>query len=145
MIEATAELGIQHLVAEFAAERGIPQLFVSATEGARGGLVGYTTPQFPGCWMCLQLALSDGTVPIPPSDPDGLTQPRGCASPTFTGTSYDLLPVVAQAARVAVAAAGDSELGPSAYVLSIPKGLDPPQWTSHALGPHLYVPALRSR
>jgi hypothetical protein len=100
VIDATAEIGVQHLISALVTDR--PVIYTWATEGAAGGAVVRVRPG-PGCWLCLQHALDDGTVPLPSADPEETIQPRGCASPTFTGANYDLAPVAAQAARVAVA------------------------------------------
>lgn len=73
-----------------------------ATEGAGGGMVARVRPGT-GCWMCLQLHIADGTLPLPSAIPGATLQPRGCAHPTFTGTSFDLATVANPAVRVAVA------------------------------------------
>lgn len=101
--DASAEIGVQHLLSDLARERGIPYLAISTTFGARGGLVTAIRPaQTEGCWLCLQHALDDGTIEPPPSDPAGLVQPVGCASPTFTGAGYDTLHVALAGVRAAV-------------------------------------------
>ena len=100
IIDATAELGVQHLLSDLAADK--PQIYVWATEGATGGVV-VRVRQDTGCWLCLQLHIRDETIAPPAAIPGATVQPRGCASPTFTGTAYDLAPVSNQAVRVAVA------------------------------------------
>jgi len=137
VIDATAELGVQHLVSTLAADR--PQLVVTATEGAAGGLVARVGGQR-GCWMCLQHALDDGTVPLPPSEPQATVQPRGCASVTFTGSSFDLAAVANQAVRVAVATLlGYDDAHQDVSVLSLhenTEALPAPRWHSQPLSPH---------
>jgi hypothetical protein len=71
-----------------------------ATEGGLGGAVARVVPSATGCWYCPQLRIDDNTIPPPPFATDGRVQPRGCAEPTWTGASFDALPLVAQAARV---------------------------------------------
>jgi len=104
VLDATAEFGIQHLLSDFAAERGIPYICASTTPGAWGGLV---FRQLPGaenaCWSCLQHAMTEGLVPTPLHDPRGTLQPAGCASPTFTGAGVDIQLVSLMAARTAIA------------------------------------------
>jgi hypothetical protein len=100
VIDATAELGVQHLLSELAVK--VPQLYVWATEGAAGGVVARVTAAN-GCWMCLQLHIRDRALPEPYRLEQDTVQPRGCATPTFTGTSYDLAAVSNQAVRVALA------------------------------------------
>jgi molybdopterin/thiamine biosynthesis adenylyltransferase len=135
VIDATAELRIQQLVADFARERGLPQLFLSATEGARGGQVALIVPSAGGCWFCWRShtqpdAEGRRLILPPPFDADGTVQPRGCASPTFTGASFDLAPIVAQAARVAAAAVGaQAPLSSTVWRCSIPEdNVEPPTW-----------------
>jgi ThiF family protein len=104
LYDATAEPGIQLLLADLAAERGIPYLCVSTTPGAWGGVI---FRQLPGpdraCWSCFQYAMRDGTVPTPLADPSGMLQPAGCAMPTFTGASFDIQTVSTMGVRMAVA------------------------------------------
>lgn len=144
LIDATAELGIQQALAALAEERGMPALFVSATEGARGGIVARIDPDAGGCWMCLQRALEDGRIPLPPHAPaeDLTIQPRGCSEVTYLGTGFDLLPIVAQAARCAASSLRDGAArGSVAYILSLPG--DPeeaPQWSRHPVERDLECP-----
>lgn len=101
VIDATAELGVQHLVSTLALPT--PQLYAWATEGAAGGAVVHTSGGR-GCWLCLQHAMADGMISMPPAEPEATVQPRGCAARTFTGPMFDLAPIANQATRVAVAA-----------------------------------------
>jgi hypothetical protein len=101
--DAAAEVGIQHLLADLASERGIPYICVSSTPGAWGGLLIRVRPkEAEGCWVCSQLALGDRTIPPPPADPQGGVQPAGCADPTFTGAGFDLVQVATAGVRLAV-------------------------------------------
>jgi hypothetical protein len=102
--DASAEVGVHHLLSALAAERRKPYLLAWATPGAWGGLVARIVPgKTEGCWNCLQWARADGTISNPPADPAGDVQPTGCADPTFTGTSFDLQQVALGAIRLAVA------------------------------------------
>jgi hypothetical protein len=133
VIDASAEIAVQQVVAYLADERGIPQVSVSATEGARGGIVARVMPGESGCWHCLQAALNEGAIPVPPHDEMGTVQPRGCGSRTFTGTSFDLLPVVAQAVRAATRTLLNGRAGADVFVLSLAAEDGAPQWSSHPL------------
>jgi molybdopterin/thiamine biosynthesis adenylyltransferase len=133
VIDASAEIGIQQFIAHLADERGIPQLTVSATEGARGGIVARIIPNESGCWLCLQQALYEGEIEIPPHDEMGTVQPRGCGSSTFTGTAFDLLPIVAQAVRLAVTTLLDGRSGADIFVCSLTNPSGAPQWAAHEL------------
>lgn len=136
LIDATAEIGVQQALAAVAADRGVPAIFVSATEGARGGLVARIDPAAGGCWMCLQLALEAGDIPVPAHAEPLTLQPRGCSDLTYSGAGFDLLPVSAQAARVAAATLtpGAASSGSIVFVCSLAEdNLAPPQWSSHPL------------
>ena len=138
LIDATAEVGVQQALAAAAEELGVHQLFVSATEGARGGLIASLDPVQGGCWMCLQLALESGAIPLPAHAEPATLQPRGCASLTYSGAGFDLLPIVAQAARVAAAVLSKKgAAGSRAYVCSLPSERPaPPQWSEHQIETH---------
>jgi hypothetical protein len=135
LIDATAEIGVQQALAFHANTRGLRQIFVSATEGARGGLVAKIDPAAGGCWLCLQLQLEDGSIPIPAHAEPLALQPRGCTSLTYTGAGFDLLPIIAQAVRVAAATLAEvSEPGSVAYVCSLGGDkADPPHWSTHTV------------
>jgi len=103
LYDSSAEVGLHHLLSDLAAERAIPYICVSTTPGAWGGRILRIKPgKTEGCWMCLQHATSDGTIPRPPSDPAATVQPRGCADPTFTGTGFDVAEVALNGVRLAV-------------------------------------------
>jgi molybdopterin/thiamine biosynthesis adenylyltransferase len=137
VIDASAEIGIQQFIAAIAEERRLPQVYAWATEGARGGAVARVLPGVTGCWHCLQLVFERGRIELPPHDQTGTVQPRGCASRTFTGASYDLLPIAAQVARVAVATllADRKENEGDVFVASLPGGISPipPAWRASPL------------
>jgi hypothetical protein len=146
VIDATAEIGVQQVLADLAAERGIPQLYVSTTEGARGGLVARVVPGVTGCWMCLQRYVDEKKLPAPPSDATATVQPRGCSSLTFRGAGFDIAPVIAQGARVGASMLSDQVIDDDdrrdVFVCAF--GEDqvlPPQWSSHRLTRHPECPA----
>jgi hypothetical protein len=134
LLDASAELGLQYLLSDLARERGLAQIYVSATEGARGGQIALIVPTRGGCWHCWGLHQRDRTIPLPPSDPAATVQPRGCAAPTFTGAGFDLLPITAQAARVASAALGGAVAQSTVWVCDMPDdGVGAPLWTPHEI------------
>jgi hypothetical protein len=137
VIDATAELGVQHLISSLAGD--LPQLYVWATEGAAGGVVARVRTGT-GCWMCLQLHIEHGTLPQPTAIPGAEVQPRGCAHATFVGTSFDLAPVSNQAVRVAVAELlGRSPAEQDVSICSLRDGEEwapVPQWESRAPAAH---------
>lgn len=139
VVDASAEIGVQQIIAALADERQVPQVYASATEGVRGGVVARVIPAATGCWYCLQLALDDGTVDPPPRDESGTVQPRGCASPTFTGANFDLLPIVAQATRVVAVTVTeqDARQGPDVFIGALSEdGLSAPTWRESSLDRH---------
>ena len=138
IIDATAELGVQHLISTLAAPK--PTLYAWATQGAAGGTVAHVAAGG-GCWLCLQHALADGTVPMAPSEGEAQLQPRGCATRTFTGSMFDLAPIANQAVRVAARALlGQLSVDEAVSVCSNqgPDGrpLPAPSWTHHELRVH---------
>lgn len=136
LIDATAEIGVQQALAAAASDRGLPALFVSATEGARGGLVARIDPIDGGCWMCLQLSLETGEIPLPAHAEPLTLQPRGCSDLTYSGAGFDLLPISAQAVRVAAATLSPAAAsgGSVVFVCSLAEdALSPPQWSAHPL------------
>lgn len=144
--DATAERGLQHLLSDLARERDIPYMCLWATPGAWGGVVARVRPAVGGCWMCLQYALTDGTICSPPADPAGSVQPAGCASPTFTGTAFDLQQVALTAVRLAVStltsddASGYPDAPWGVGVLSLRDPASgrqvPPTWVTYPLERH---------
>lgn len=103
ILDATAEVGIQHLLSDLAIERKKPYVCVSTTAGAWGGLIARVRPgATQGCWVCLQHALNNRDLPTPATKPDGFVQPPGCASPTFTGAGFDTAAIAEAAVRMAV-------------------------------------------
>jgi len=147
VIDATAEIGVQQVLAELAAERNIAQLYVSTTEGARGGLVARVVPGVTGCWMCLQRHLADKKeIPAPPRDETATIQPRGCSSLTFRGAGFDIEPVIAQGSRVAASMLSDDQVANDddrrdVFVCAFGEDrILPPQWSAHILVPHPECP-----
>jgi len=144
VIDASAEIAVQQILGDLANEANLPQLYLWGTEGAYGGVVARLVPGATGCWFCMQLAFEDGLIALPPREATGTTQPRGCGMPTFTGENFNLLPIVAQAARVAASTLLDTlPIGDDVFVLSLRDGERAaaiPSWSSHALTAHPRCP-----
>lgn len=148
VVDATAEDNASRAIAEAAMRAGKPQLYVWSVDGY-GGVVASIRPGVTGCYHCLSVALSDaGSIPPPPaaSDVAGTrTQPRGCSDPTFVATAVDLLPLVDQAARIAMSrltdgtADGYGHVPGDVYVLALraPDGtpIAAPEWRAYDLPP----------
>jgi len=104
LYDATAEVGIQHVLSDLAKEKHITYVSVFTTPGAWGGCVSRIRPGITkGCWMCLQHFWEDKAIPLPPEDSKELVQPAGCAAPTFTGAGFDIMEVVLTGVRLSVA------------------------------------------
>lgn len=99
VIDTTAEPGVQQLLANECWERGLPFIVGEAREGGHGGLV-FRQRRGGACWMCLKWHQDEGRFLPPFDETTGTVQPRGCASPTFTGAAFDLAPVSALVARL---------------------------------------------
>jgi molybdopterin/thiamine biosynthesis adenylyltransferase len=146
IVDATAEIGIQQLLAALADDAKISQVYVWATEGGWGGVVARVVPGQTGCWLCLQHHLADKTIAPPPVAETGTVQPRGCTAPTWTGTSFDALPLVAQTVRTATFTllAGRAEGGPDVFVChQRAEGtgeLHAPRWAEYELTRHPSCP-----
>lgn len=102
--DATAEVGVQQFLSDYAFENSIPYLGVTGTFGGWGGKVFRVVPgRTRGCWMCYRYAFDDDPRLEPSASPHGTVQPVGCAEPTFTGAGFDLAEVALAAVRIAVA------------------------------------------
>jgi molybdopterin/thiamine biosynthesis adenylyltransferase len=142
LIDATAEIGVQQALAAIAREHQLPAIFVSATEGALGGLVARIAPAG-ACWHCLQQALEEGEIPIPAHAEPSTLQPRGCSDLTYRGAGFDLLPISAQALRAAaVVLSGSADPAESVvHVCSLEEdGLGAPEWRTYSLERHQECP-----
>jgi molybdopterin/thiamine biosynthesis adenylyltransferase len=103
VFDASAELGLNHLLSDLAAEYNIPYICISTTPGTWGGAIVRVRPEeTSGCWMCYRHWLTAGDIPPARKDPFGEVQPVGCASPTFTGTGFDAGEISLGGVRLAI-------------------------------------------
>ena len=104
IMDATAEMGVNHLLSGLAAERRIPYLLMNASPGAWGGMVAsFNIRNNDACWMCFRHALYEAeSLPLPPADLASDIQAPGCGEMTFSGASFDLQEVSLEGVRVAV-------------------------------------------
>lgn len=150
VIEATTELGLQHLITDAARERGVPVITIEGRAGGYGGIVARYRPAGPGCYLCFKLHQEDGQFVVP-DDPVGRDiQPRGCADRTFTGASFDIAPISLLGARMAAQTLVASEAFPDApYDVALlfnrdAPGAPAPRWEYHELVAHPDCPRCRS-
>ncbi len=102
LLDMTAEYGIHVYLADLAREYGIPYVEASTRAGAWSGIVARVLPgEDRPCWICYSSLLRDleasGRGPL--IDDSGVTQPHGCADPTFTGVGFDVGSLGLEAAR----------------------------------------------
>lgn len=102
--DATAEFSINNMLADLAAERGIPYIAVAGTPGMWGGSIIRIRPgKDKACWNCVWHAVNDGTIPSPRADVEnGVVAPKGCSAPTFTGTAFDAAEISMGGVRLAI-------------------------------------------
>lgn len=148
VVDATAEDNVTRAFADLATHVGVPQLYVWSVDGY-GGVVALIRPRQTGCFHCLSVALSDGGHIVPPPAPNGpqgtRVQPRGCADQTFVAAAPDMLPLVNQAARAALAMLSENDphgygaIDKDVFVLAVrnPDGspLPTPEWCCYGLPP----------
>lgn len=103
IVDATAEVGVQHFLSDIATEFRVSYLGIDASPGAWGGRICRIRPQHTkGCWMCYRASLLDGTITNPPGADEDDIQPPGCGDPTFTGAGFDLVSTAMLGVRLAV-------------------------------------------
>jgi hypothetical protein len=149
LVSAAAENDVNRQLDRTAADLGLPRLRLWGVSGY-GGVIALLRPGATGCYHCLELFESDRAgagsplVRVPAGMQNRLVQGRGCGDRTFTANHADLLPIVAQAARMAfgVLCAGNEGGYPQApgdvfaVQLRAEDGTPiPPAWTAAALPP----------
>jgi ubiquitin-protein ligase len=145
VIDATAEVGVQQYTSLLARDLATSWVALDATPGIGGGSVIKIDAESEICFGCFQWHQHTGSIPEAPAVEGELVQPVGCASPTFTGTGFDLSVIALQAARVVVGAlthpetGGYPEDGHDAHILTLrrPDGTPvPPQWQGFPVSRH---------
>lgn len=138
IIDATAEVGVQRLTASLAKQAGKPWIAAWGTNGARGGVVVRVPPDAAWCFACFEWTRSEDERLLPPASPAPLTQPIGCAEPTFVGSGYDLNEIAIHGTRTAVAALLQRPTHDVAVLtLEHSSGADLPRWDVFPLSEHL--------
>lgn len=152
MFDACASILVSQYLSDAARSHKIPFVWMHATNGGWGGLVGRAgigKEEF--CWMCHMYYLQDGHIdPIAAASETNMVQPPGCMHPTFIGSQVDLVEVSLMGARRVIdelmLQAG--ELSTSAYdwnvaTLRLRDQEGRPQlpvWTAYQLKPHESCP-----
>ncbi len=150
IFDATAEIGVRHYLSRLAEKSDVPFVSIYGTNNGWGGVIIRVVPnRTEGCWMCFRYWIDDGTIPIPSGDPSEQIQPIGCADPTFTGSSFDLMNITLAGVRLAISTlCADSKNGypdvdydVSTVSLRDEKGIPiPPDWKTYKLSKHPNCP-----
>ena len=155
VFDASAAVPVSNYLADTARAHGIPFVWMYATPGAWGGLVGRAGPTPSDfCWMCHLYYFDDPPaerkVEPPPSAPEEDIQPVGCLDPTFVGSQVDLVEVSLMGTRAVVDAVlrqtGAQEGSRYDWNLAVlelrDKNGNPqlPKWTPYRLPPHAKCP-----
>lgn len=137
LVDASAETGVQAITADLARTLGKPWVSAEAVNGAWGGTIVTIPADAPWCRDCLMWHYNDGNVPMPEEDPAPMSQPVGCAEPTFTGTAADLAEVSAHAARTVLGVLSGDQIEGADVVELRRDGLPIlPTWTHFQPGQH---------
>lgn len=149
VFDASANVALNHVLADVTWQRKIPLVVVSATAGAWGGMVVRIENGRTACWSCFNAKLGNA-IPLPPEDTsdDGSVVPTACSDMTFTGAGFDLTPVVDEAVRMSVArlcegGGGYPPVNWDVAVLALrnPDGSPcPATWTTYTLEPNVDCP-----
>jgi molybdopterin/thiamine biosynthesis adenylyltransferase len=145
--DATAEVTVNRVLSNIAAESGIPYIQVAGTPGMWGGRVVRIRPgEGRGCWSCYRHATMEGDIPSPIADEvNGLVAPEGCSAPTFSGTAFDASEISMAGVRLAISTLMENIEGgyPSidwdVAVINLRSengAVIPPQWSIHQLSKH---------
>ena len=143
VIDAAADLSVQHFLSDTASANGVAYLRAEALPGVRSGVVALQRPDGGVCWMCWQNHLSTTIAPLPAHEPPGGVQPPGCPDPTYTGAGFDLAAIAAQTAQVAASfLTGPDGYGTLPADVFTVRFVDdsgnptPASWHAHALDRH---------
>lgn len=137
VIDATAEVGVQRLTAALAARSEKPWVGAEGTNGARGGTVVHVPATSEWCFSCFEWHRAGDPRLMPPAAPSPLTQPVGCAEPTFTGAAHDLDEIALQAVRTATAAlTGRPTYNAALLSIQDDSGVDLPSWQKYEVAKH---------
>lgn len=104
LVDATASMTTGNFLSDRARQSGVPYVWMHATHGGWGGLVGRAgVDREDFCWMCHLHYLDDQTIPPLPAAPEeDMIQPPGCLDATFVGSQVDLVEVSLMGARLVI-------------------------------------------
>lgn len=104
LVDATGSTNTTNFLADMARDRGVSFVWMHATNGAWGGLVGRASMGYDGfCWMCHLHYLTDKTIdPLLAAPEEEMIQPPGCLDATFIGSQVDLAEVSLMGTRLVI-------------------------------------------
>jgi hypothetical protein len=152
LVDATAAKTTSNYLADLARLHGLPFVWMHATNGAWGGLVGRAGPRKEDfCWICHRHYLDDGTIPRLLAAPEEeKVQPPGCLDATFVGSQVDLAEVSQMGARLIIdevlTRVGVKEKSSYEWNVAVVELRDAegrpqlPKWTPYVLPPHPKCP-----
>ena len=103
LVDATADLTVQHFSSQVARGLGVPYLAIGGMRGGWGGwLIRIRPGETGGCWACARTFLVDeGKEPPAAGLEEGMIQPQGCADRTFLGAGVDMSFIALSSTRAA--------------------------------------------
>lgn len=120
VVDASASIEVQHALAHYCRELGVPYVMGYATYGVAGGVVARFLPTSESCLVCLYEHWNhDQTVPKPREDLGGVVIPVGCNAPTFTGGSFDLQEVSLEIVRTTIGLLSDKMYDPGNWDVAV--------------------------
>lgn len=146
LIDVTAEIGIGQLLSLSRTASTSPSSTSRRRRAHSAASSPASSPDGRGAGSAYASTTSAARSPIPPREETGTVQPRGCATPTFTGANFDLLPIVAQAARMAAEILIDPDpdaAGDDVAVMAFNEDgrrLTAPRWSTFPLSRDLQCP-----
>lgn len=152
LFDGSASPPVSQFLSETARSKKMPYIWMYATNGAHGGLVGRAGPlKKDFCWMCHLYYLEDGTIEALPSAPEEtMVQPPGCLDPTFIGAQVDLTEISLMGTRYVMdevmTCVGEKASNAYSWNIATLRLRDNqgrpqlPVWTPYTLAPHASCP-----
>jgi hypothetical protein len=139
VIDASAAHRVSHYLSDQCWYLRKPYLWLTATPGSAGGVVGRVFPGSSSCWHCFQRAMAEGRIRLPQDGGTTDVQPGGCSQPTYIGAGLDSDEVPLLASRLAVATLcrgvpeAYSDFDWNGAVVDVARNGNPvaPEWTTY--------------
>ncbi|UTW02814.1 ThiF family adenylyltransferase [Amphritea atlantica] len=103
VVDCAAETNVSLYLSEVCARLNKSYMWATATDGAWGGIVGKQSSENKrDVWKKFSYKIHANEIKSPPGEKNAEVQPKGCFSPTFTGTGFDLDNISLMASRVCI-------------------------------------------